>query len=322
MITPEDKATPGDLKEAKEMARAVIAHHFGTRPRRVTHLPGGLSNSVFAVKLEEGQFVVRVSTDAGRINAFIKEQWAQTRAREAGVPTTEILEVGNEVIPRPYMILRAVEGQEATYHPNRLGILREMGRYAALINSIATTGFGSTFDWSNNQLSRNKSWDDYLHKELRLDARLEILSKRRILTPGQIKTLRDIFSGSRKRKHKARLSHGDIRLKNVMVGEGGEIRAILDWEHCTSNLAPEWELSLALHDLSIDEKQVFLEGYGLGEKKIKEVSPLVKAINVINYAPEIERLAEQKDLIRLEQYRTRLSGALDFYSVAKMNGSA
>ena len=71
----------------------------------------------------------------------------------------------------------------------------------------------------------------------------------------------------------------------------GKIVAFLDWENCTSNLAPAWELSISLHDLTIDEKQLFLEGYGLKEKQVIEVMPVVKAINLINYAPEIEASA-------------------------------
>jgi len=44
------------------------------------------------------------------------------------------------------------------------------------------------------------------------------------------------------------------------VTDQGEIKAILDWEHCSSNGAPCWGFSIALHDLSIDGKQKFLEG--------------------------------------------------------------
>ena len=50
-------------------------------------------------------------------------------------------------------------------------------------------------------------------------------------------------------------------MKNVIVNEAGEIKAILDWEDCSSNCAPYWDFSIALHDLSIDGKQKFLEGY-------------------------------------------------------------
>ena len=37
------------------------------------------------------------------------------------------------------------------------------------------------------------------------------------------------------------------------------------WEFCSSNVAPYWDLSLALHDLSIDAKQASLGGYGVSE---------------------------------------------------------
>jgi hypothetical protein len=93
------------------------------------------------------------------------------------------------------------------------------------------------------------------------------------------------------------------------------ITALIDWEDCVSNLAPEWELSLALHDLSIDEKQEFLEGYGLRADQVAKIAPVIKAMNLINYAPEIGRLADSNDTARLEQYRLRLSAALDLYSL-------
>jgi aminoglycoside phosphotransferase (APT) family kinase protein len=315
MIT-ENESSPKEIESAKEMARLVIAHHFGNKkPRRIAHKASGLSNFVFAVNHSEGNFIVRLSFDPARINLFIKEQWAQERAREAGVPVAEVLEVGNEIIGHPFMISRTVAGLEATFHPNQAEILQAMGRFAALINTIPTNGFGNTFDWSSNQLSRNETWRDYLEKELNYELKLQILEKRRVLTEKQIKQLNKILADSMKTDRKPALNHGDVRLKNVIVSETGEIQALLDWEHCKSNLAPEWELSLALHDLSIDGKQFFLEGYGLGEKILREIAPLVKAINLINYAPVIEQFAIEKNTVRLEQYRTRLSGALDLYSL-------
>lgn len=304
-----------ELAEAQAMARRIIEHHFGSKPKRIDHQGSGLSNFVFLVHHKEGDFVVRISPDATRINAFIKEQWAVNKAHEAGVPTSEILEVGNSVIPLPYMVSRRVEGNDATQHPARLVILREMGRYAALINSIATTGYGEVFDWSSNQLSRNATWKEYLHGEMRLDARLEIMRKQRILNAVQVEKLRNILERAAKRTTKPALNHGDVRLKNVMVDESGEITAFIDWEDCASHLAPQWELSLALHDLSIDEKHAFLTGYGLSPKHYAEIAAVIKAFNIINYTPEVERLREINDQDQIEQIRLRLSGALDLYSM-------
>ncbi|HKG73336.1 MAG TPA: aminoglycoside phosphotransferase family protein [Aestuariivirgaceae bacterium] len=301
-----------NASRARAMARKIISHHFSAPPLRLVGQDGGLSNHVFMVKHKEGDLVVRLSSDPARINAYIKEQWAAAKAKELKVPAPEILEVGNQVIPFPYMVSRRAEGSEATFHPKRLEILRELGSIAARINTIQTTGFGTTFDWSNNQLSLNDSWEEFLTKELDIESRLGILSKRKMLSRLQIRKMSGILRAMGKKRVRPSLNHGDLRLKNVLVSREGAIKAVIDWEDCIS-LLPFWELSVALHDLSIDEKQGFLEGYGLKEPKIVEMTPMVKALNVINYAPEIERLAEAKDFARLEQYRTRLSGALDLY---------
>lgn len=318
MSTPRqtlDESSSVDVREARVMARRLITHHFGEKPKRIVHQAGGLSNFVFLVKHADADSVVRISPEASKINAFIKEQWAMAKAREVGVPVPEVLEVGNEVISYPYMISRRVAGQQATFHPSRMQIIHEMGRYAALINSIPTTGFGNTFDWSNNQLSLNETWEDFLHKELRLDARLELMEKHKMLSPQQLNKIRSTLEVVADSSPRPSLNHGDIRLKNVIVDEDGLITAIIDWEHSVSNIAPQWDLSLALHDLSIDEKQEFLEGYGLQDKELAETVTVIKALNIVNYATEIERMVESNDAACLEQYRTRLSGALDLYCV-------
>jgi aminoglycoside phosphotransferase (APT) family kinase protein len=312
-VTKEASSTL-DIRRAKAMARRIIEHHFDRKPRRVVHQASGLSNFVFMVYHDEGDFIVRLSPEPAKIQAYIKEQWAMGVTREAGVPTPEILEVGNTVVPIPYMVSRRVVGREAHWHPNRLQILREMGRYAALINAIPTSGFGSTFDWSSNQLSRQETWKEFLHKELNLEERMQTLARHKMLPPKHLKQLRSILEGAARGHPKPSLNHGDIRLKNVIVTEDGQITSMIDWEDCTSNVSPHWELSIALHDLSVDEKQEFLAGYGIEKKKAIEIAPLMKAFNVINYAPEIDRLAAVKDDARMEQYRTRLSGALDLYS--------
>jgi hypothetical protein len=74
------------------------------------------------------------------------------KVRAAGVPSQEVLAVGNEIISDPYMIARRVTGVEAINHPRRLNIVHEMGRYAATINSINTNNFGDVFDWAANPL--------------------------------------------------------------------------------------------------------------------------------------------------------------------------
>ena len=299
----------------KSAAAEVLEHHFGKHPSRVKRMSGGLNNDVFEGRVGRDDFIVRISSDAAKLQIFIKEQWAVRQARRVRVPTPEILEVGNTVINKPYMISAKVDGIDATRWPHRLETAREMGRYAARINSIRTNGFGSVFDWSRNTLSKNKSWKEFLDDELKIDQRVEVLASRRLMKPNDLKKLRHNINELRQWRGRPALTHGDIRFKNVVLDETGKIRAFLDWENCTSNIAPQWELSIALHDLCIDEKEAFLEGYGISPREYSRLAAAIKTLNILNYFDAIEHAIRAKNRRRLEHLRARLQGAFDLHSL-------
>jgi aminoglycoside phosphotransferase (APT) family kinase protein len=301
-------------RRAREMARAVVELHLGGPPKRVRRAAGGITNFVYLATHADGEFVVRLSSDPVKINVFLKEQWAISRVREIGVPVPEVLEVGNQ-IGWPYMIARAVPGRPATDHPERLTIIEEFGRIAARIHTIATEGFGETFDWSQNRLSRVERWSDYLHHQLDVGRRVALLVDQRLLTGPQAKALKAELRRIASWTDPPSLNHGDLRLKNLLVDDEGHVTALIDWEFCQSVIAPHWELSLALHDLSIDQKHALLAGYGLSPAAVREMAPAWQAFNVLHYAPYVERALARRDHSKLETYRIRLSGALDLYSL-------
>ena len=121
-------------------------------------------------------------------------------------------------------------------------------------------------------------------------------------------------ASSAKEKIRPSLNHGDLRLKNVLADESGKIVAIIDWEKATSNIAPQWELSIALHDLGIDGKQQFIEGYGIAPKKLADITPYVKAFNILNYTDEVGRVLAAKDKPAIARLKARFTGFLDLYS--------
>jgi hygromycin-B 4-O-kinase len=94
-----------------------------------------------------------------------------------------------------------------------------------------------------------------------------------------------------------------------------EVAAIVDWEECLSTLAPHWELSIALHDLSIDEKHILLEGYGMDGSTFEQMAPLITAFNIVNYYGPIRAAVEQGDDKTVAQFKLRLRGSLDLYSL-------
>ena len=305
--------SPADGPAVRKLARRLIRQHFGQAPRKLVFQDEGLSNSVFFFRHSGSQYVLRLSPEPQRLRDFLKEQWAQAAAKEIGVPTPIILQVDNDESGAAYMISQFYPGQTALRFGDRQSIVRELGHWASRIHTIRTEGFGTTFDWSQNQLSRCKTWSDWLKCELKMQERLELLAKHELLSAAQVRRVAAALRGASKSKDPPVLNHGDLRLKNVLVDGNGKIVCLMDWEHCTSNL-PAWEISIALHDLSIDEKHAFLEGYGFSRRDLQAQATLLKAINVINYAPVVERLLELGDRAELERCRIRLAGLLDLYS--------
>jgi hygromycin-B 4-O-kinase len=257
--------------------------------------------------------VVRISPEPEKIGAFTKELWATQKVREVGVPSPEVLAVGN-IGSEPYMVTRRVTGVEATHHPRRKRIVHEMGRLARTINSVRTTSFGMNFDWTANG-PKNNTWGEYVDQEWQVERRLRLFTEHKILSDQQVEQLKKVIEDSRAMRDEASLNHGDMRFKNVIVDDDGEIAAIVDWEDCLSTIAPQWELSIALHDLSIDEKHLFIEGYGLDSEQVEAMSPLIKAFNVINYSNAVEHAVATGDHKSLAEFRLRLNGDLDLYSL-------
>lgn len=309
----EKHEQPATIRHYRHLVRKVVERHFGKPASRIVYKSSGRTNYVFAVNHIEGQFVIRLSPEAEKIRNFQKELWISQKAREAGVPSPEVLAVGDDLGSEPYMITRRVTGSEATHHPKRNSIIHDLGRYAAMINSIHTTGFGTDFDWTREET--NATWDGYLENEFELEKRLDLFSNNQIVSEAQINQLRETIKGAQTKGLTPSLNHSDLRLKNVIVDEGGDIAAIIDWEECLSTIAPQWELSIALHDLSIDEKHAFIEGYGLSNRQFYDMAPLIKTFNILNYSTVVELALENNNHKSISELKLRLNGCLDLYSL-------
>lgn len=298
-------------RRARGHAQSILKALLGEAPRTLHALGGGLSNQVFKAKRGTDVFVIRLNDDPAKVKDYLKEQWAMAAARAQGVPVPEVLEVG--AAPIPFMVSRAVAGEEATHHRERRAVLRSLGGFLRRIHAVPTSGFGQTFDWSGNVLSRKETWRDYLKREFRGEARIEALERHGVLAPPQARRLRAALRAVARWEVAPALNHGDPRLKNVMADDAGTVTAILDWEFCTSHAAPWWDLSLALHDLNVDAKEALLEGYGLSPPEIRERSEALRLFNVLNYAGAAGKAAKEKDAAALGWIGARLAGALDLY---------
>jgi hygromycin-B 4-O-kinase len=290
----------------------VLRAHFGAPVRQLQPLGGGLTNLVFRARAGRSKVVVRLHAEAGKVHDYLKEQWAIGQARAAGVPAPEVLEVGTTSDGRPFMLMADVDGMPGSQLADRLAVLRELGAHAARLHTVRTRGYGSVFDWSRNRLSKAGRWADWLDGELQAAERLQTLARKAALAPGTLRVLQRDLAAMRRWQKPPVLQHGDLRLKNVIVDPAsGRIAALLDWEACMSAPGPSWDLSIALHDLGVDEKEAFLAGYGISPLRFEHVAPYVRLLNALHYAWALECAMRDGERERAAWLRARLKGVFD-----------
>jgi hygromycin-B 4-O-kinase len=145
--------------------------------------------------------------------------------------------------------------------------------------------------------------------------RLQLLQQMKMINHERYSSVLSILKEMESLNKSPCLHHGDMRLKNLLVDDNHKIVSVFDWENCVSSIAPYWDLSISLHDLTVDEQLHFLKGYGITYKIFKEVAPFVKVFNLLNYAPVIKKLSDSRQTGKLDQYRIRLSGLSDLFSI-------
>jgi aminoglycoside phosphotransferase (APT) family kinase protein len=302
-------STP-EAREMRSRADRLMRRLVGRAPRRLVPLAGGITNHVLACDIAGERWVVRLNADAARLQDFLKQQWALDAARKAGVPAPEALDCGVDD-GTAYLITQHVSGKAACDLPQRLPILEQLGQLAARVHASKTSGFGQTFDWSANTLSKRSTWGAYLDQDLRADERVELLVRHGLLSDSALQELKEALAEMRRWRRPPALHHGDLRLKNVITTRDGErIVALIDWDNCLSAPVPHWDLSIALHDLGLDEQEAWLRGYGLPPRRMQAMAPFLRALNAINYVPVIGKALRSGDRSRFAWLKARLSGSL------------
>jgi Ser/Thr protein kinase RdoA (MazF antagonist) len=302
-------------KPHQDAARAhltnVVRRHLGSAPRRVQPLAGGLNNHVFRLEVHDRPVVVRLHDAPEKLAVYRKEAWAMEQARRVGVPTPEVLQVGRHD-ERPFMILGEVAGIPGTHWSDAAGVLRQLGSLAARLHQVRTRGFGSAIGDAAGEPRNWPRWADFLEHELQLHERLRMLDEVNALPRPARQALDNTVAQIRRWTRPPVLHHGDLRLKNVLVSpDDGHIVALIDWEDCLSAPSPHWDLAIALHDIGPDEKEAFLEGYGLSPARFARIAPELRALNVLNYAWVIRQALADGQRDRAAWLKARLRGVFD-----------
>ena len=292
-------------------ARSIFEACTGSVAERVRAQAGGATNHVFLVEGRDGRFVLRLDPSAEKADEYRKERWAIDRARGMDLPAPNVIEVGTTPDGISFMLSRREAGRSAAELLDTQPVLRQLGQYARKLHEPPLGMYGGQ---CRGSVMRWASWRDFLEHEFGLDRRL-----------GQLQSL-GLIDGLVARRaaalvhqlgdgRESRLNHGDLRLKNVLIDDAGRISAIIDWECAVAAPAPEWDLALALHDLSIDEKDAFIDGYGLEVEELAAAAPVLAALNILHYAPFAHAAARDGNEDQLRRYQRRFARAYDLYSL-------
>lgn len=303
---------PDRLTEVEGVAREILKS-LAITDAELVHKESGTTNYVFEVAGGRAPMVLRIGLKAKKQLAFARERCVIERVREAGIPVPEVLEQG-EAGEWTYMAVLRMAGEPATNHPQRLGTLRDLARLAATcIHRVETIGYGPDFALEGQCGGGQVGWREWLYDRLGAVRRLELLRANGIISDDRFAGFRETLESVARWTDPPILNHGDLRLKNVLVDDSGAIVGLIDWEYCVSAAGPHWDLSVALHDLTIDQKEAFLEGYGLTAEAERQFAPAWRLFNALNYAPVVEKRIRKNDQAALERLRERFRGTLDLY---------
>jgi hygromycin-B 4-O-kinase len=302
----------GEDARMRRAARAIFEDCVGSAPRRVLAQSGGQTNHVFRVDDHDASYVLRLSPDESKLDDYRKERWAIDAALRADIPAPAVLQADRTADGISFMLSRRAPGWLATQYGDSHETLRQLGRFARALHATKLPAFGGDFHQEGAAAARG--WDDFLDDEFGLDERIAQLRALDFIDAQRsarvVEILRSLGQG-----REARLNHGDLRLKNVLVAVEGKVSAVIDWENAMAAPAPEWDLALALHDLSIDQKDAFVEGYGLDDDALHALGPAIAALNVVHYAPFAAAAADGGDEGQLQRYRRRFARLYDLYSI-------
>lgn len=299
----------------EKTVQTLLARFYTERPIFIQKLNVGKTSKIFKAVLENDTYlVVRISPDPSSINYYLKEQWCAQKANENGVPATEILEVGNTVIPFPYMIAKEYYGIPGDrYLGDTTKMWRQIGELAAKINKIKTSGIGHVFDWSHNQITKIKSWDEYMQTSFDLNEIINFYKKNDILTKENLKKLSESAEHIRKWNFKTHLAHGALLPKNVIVNKDGDIIRVLDWKHARSANSKFLELSIILNNCTPEQGELVLEGYGLREKEFEESVQDMDALYILRNRLLVQEFIDKNNTKAVNAVQKEFNRILDKY---------
>lgn len=198
-------------------------------------IPGGRSNLTFFVDDAAGRRWVLRRPPLGELLATAHDVAREHRAMSAlagtPVPVPRVLGLGADAMQVPFYVMDEVRGL----------VLREGATVSAVLAPSAPAKAGAALagtlaalhavDADAVGLGTLGRGVDYAPRQIALWQRQAEQHRAAAFTEAD--AVRDRLLAALPEQREVTLVHGDYRLDNAIVGEDGEVRAVLDWELCT-----------------------------------------------------------------------------------------
>lgn len=275
-----------NLNKDIQLASTIISSFLHEPPVEIKPVVGkGIVNKVFIAEAVNHKAVIRMSDRREALDEYTKEAWCIERAAGNGIPVPSVLSIGR-CEANAYIIESYVAGDDRVQSSTlKLRIWRELGKYARLIHSIGVQGFGARLS-EITQGNPQESWRRYLEYNIESLTENDPLIQRRVLTRLQSKLIRDFFADLRRHEFTFGLIHGDISLRNTIVGKCGRVH-LLDWGSAEGGIVPHHDLveMLMMNMLAGDPEdaqiRAFLDGYGMSQAEFKQMMPELESLLVL-----------------------------------------
>lgn len=264
-----------------EIVTSIIESATGRPPLDMRPIQGqGASNQVWDVATGQGPLILRLSPYRDTLSCYQKEAWCLDAAADAGIPSPAVAGFGL-MEETAWMLQTKIEGQPGNlWDGDPVALWREMGRLAAILNTIPVEGYGWQGNVTDGSLRFNDDhWAATLHKLQNYMFSSDVLVRNNILSARETVAASGIIAGLESWKFAPVLTHGDLFPKNVIVGGDGTVH-LIDYGGAAGGRSLFFELnSICALEPNPRLPAAFCEGYGLSGREFEalktELAPLV-----------------------------------------------
>lgn len=268
----------------------IVPPRYGSVEDVEPILGSGSVNQVFVVTTERGKLVVRLNADRG-FDEFRKEAWCIEQAALCGVLGPTVLGLGQKdgYSRMVQSFLEGMVGSEGAI--DAIAAWKAIGRYAKSIHAIQDYGFGLVLSDIRDRIFLQR-WQRHVTYNIGSLTPKDKLIELGALTPDQSPLVRARFQALLGKRFTFGLNHGDLSLKNVIVGPRGEV-FLFDWGSAEAHVVPHHDIGEILKS-SLPRRSAgfdaFLDGYGLSADRYGELEHdlhglmLLRAIDKLRWA--------------------------------------